>query len=231
MLEPAIKYKDQLQSLQYDIWFDDKYKYWNNSIYYSGINVDPDTWNRHQFVSVYNNEVIGYISYDISRSDDVVHSLSIMNFSNNKITFGRDVMQALKDIFEKYKFRKLSFSVVVGNPIEKTYDKMIKKYGGRIVGIQKEDVKLIDGEYYDRKSYEILAKDYFTVIKGIEREKMYKALREANEIKAKILSDHHNDNHHWVCDGRNAKDNGFIYHCDFCGKRKEELDPKNIRRK
>ena len=65
MLEPAIKYKDQLQSLQYDIWFDDKYEYWNNSIYYSGINVDPDTWNRHQFVSVYNNEVIGYISYDI----------------------------------------------------------------------------------------------------------------------------------------------------------------------
>ena len=28
MLEPAIKYKDQLAKLQYDIWFEDKYKYY-----------------------------------------------------------------------------------------------------------------------------------------------------------------------------------------------------------
>lgn len=161
MLEPAIKYKDQLEKLQYDIWFVDKYKYWNCSTYYNTLEIAPDTWNKHQFVSVKDGIVLGYISYSISRADNNVHSLSVINFSNNKIIFGRDLRQALTDIFEKYKFEKINFTVVVGNPIEKTYDKMIKKYGGRIVGTYKKDVKLIDGEYYDRKLYELSAEGYF----------------------------------------------------------------------
>lgn len=164
MLEPAIKYKEQLEKLQYNIWFDDKYKYWNCDTYYQSMQIDTDTWNRHQFVSVLDGEVIGYIAYSISRSDNSVHSLSIINFSDNKIVFGMDLGKALKDIFEKYKFRKLTFTVVVGNPIEKSYDKMIKKYGGRIVGTCKEDVKLIDGEYYDKKVYEVLASEYFNAL-------------------------------------------------------------------
>ena len=164
MLEPAIKYKEQLEQLQYNIWFDDKYKYWNCSEYYDTLQVDTSTWDRHQFVSVINNKVIRYISYNISRGENMAYSLSIMNFSDNKVVFGKDLGQALKDIFEKYKFRKLSFCVLIGNPIEKSYDKMIEKFGGRIVGIKKEDVKLIDGLYYDRKLYEILATEYFDAI-------------------------------------------------------------------
>lgn len=164
MLEPAIKYKEQLESIQYETWFNDKYKYWNNDVYYETLQIDTNTWNKHQFVSVYNGEVIGYISYNVSRGDNSVYSLSIANFSDNIIAFGKDLGQSLKDIFEKYKFRRLSFTVVVGNPIEKSYDKMIKKYGGRIVGTYKEAVKLIDGEYYDQKAYEILAKEYFETI-------------------------------------------------------------------
>lgn len=167
MLEPAIKYKDELEKLQYGIWFDDKYKYWNCDVYYDTLQIDTSTWNKHQFVSVVNGEVIGYIAYNIARADNSAHSLSIMNFSDNKAAFGMDLGRALKDIFEKYKFRKLNFTVVVGNPIEKSYDKMIKKYGGRIVGTYKADVKLIDGEYYDKKSYEILSDEYFATIKSL----------------------------------------------------------------
>ena len=44
-------------------------------------------------------------------------------------------------------------------------DKMINKYGGRIVGIYRQEAKLIDGEYYDLKMYEILASEYFKTIK------------------------------------------------------------------
>lgn len=165
MLEPAIKYKEQLEQLQYQVWFNEKYKYWNCDVYYDSMKIDEDTWNRHQFVSVVNKKVIGYISYNVSRSDNSVHSLSVLNFSDNKISFGMDFGQALKDIFEKYKFRKITFCVIVGNPIEKSYDKMIKKYGGRIVGTYKKDVKLIDGKYYDKKMYEIFAEEYFESIK------------------------------------------------------------------
>lgn len=164
MLEPAIKYRDQLENVQYDTWFNDKYKYWNSDVFYGSMQIDTDTWGRHQLVSVKNGVVIGYIEYSISRTSNSVSSLSIMNFSDNKIVFGKDLIQALKDIFEKYKFRKINFSVIMGNPIEKSYDKMIKKYGGRIVGIYKDDAVLIDGKCYDRKLYEILASEYFNAI-------------------------------------------------------------------
>lgn len=164
MLEPAIKYRDQIDIVQYDIWFNDKYKYFNSGTYYGTMQIDDNTWDKHQFVSVLNGSVIGYIEYNISREENHVRSLAIINFTDNKVTFGKDLSQALKDIFEKYNFRKLNFSVVVGNPIEKSYDKMIKKYGGRIVGTYKENCKLIDGKYYDEKLYEILASEYFNAI-------------------------------------------------------------------
>ena len=117
--------------------------------------IDDSTWERHQFVSIKDNNVIGYISYSVNRVCNYAQRLSIMNFTDDKMTFGMDLGQALQDIFEKYNFRKLNFCVVVGNPIEKSYDKMIKRYNGRIVGTFKDDVKLIDNKYYDTKHYEI----------------------------------------------------------------------------
>jgi hypothetical protein len=79
----------------------------------------------------------------------------------NPYTFGRDVITAVKDIFEKYRFNKLDFSVVCGNPIEKTYDKLIKRYNGRVVGIREQEARLLDGKLYDVKEYELLAERYF----------------------------------------------------------------------
>jgi hypothetical protein len=54
----------------------------------------------------------------------------------------------------------MRFGVIVGNPIEKTYDKLIEKYGGKICGYAKEDIKLFDGKLYDLKNYEIMREDY-----------------------------------------------------------------------
>ena len=88
------------------------------------------------------------------------YAVGIINFSEYKTIFGLDVGQALIDLFVKFKFNKLKFSVIVGNPIAKSYDKMIQKYGGRIVGIYEKETRLIDGEYYDEKIYEILRENY-----------------------------------------------------------------------
>lgn len=161
MLDLAIKHKEELQKKLVDTWFIDKYKFVHADVYCNEEKIEEDTWNKHQFVSLdKNGNVIGYIRYNVNRSDNSCSGLYIYNFSDNKIVFGMDLGQTLKDIFEKFKFRKLAFCVVVGNPIEKSYDKMINKYNGRIVGVWKKDVKCYDGEYYDRKSYEILREDY-----------------------------------------------------------------------
>jgi hypothetical protein len=47
-------------------------------------------------------------------------------------------------------------SNVVGNPAERMYDKFIEKYNGRVVGIKKNEVKLVDGKFYGLKLYEII---------------------------------------------------------------------------
>jgi hypothetical protein len=108
-----------------------------------------------------NDNVLGLFRAEINRVTDKISSLVIVSFCDKcNITFSKDLYQFLQDLFEKYNFRKIEFSVVIGNPIEKMYDKYIKKYGGRIVGIKKQSSKLQDGKYYDVKLYEIFRDKY-----------------------------------------------------------------------
>lgn len=162
MLDVAINHTEELRAHFRDVWFEDKYKFWNNGNYYEEFEIRDSTWTNHQFVSLdTTGKIIGYIGYTIDRSCDFVCGLNIINFSDNMAVFGMDSGKALKDIFEKFKFRKLCFDVVVGNPIEKTYDRMIAKYGGRVVGVQKGQIRLIDNQFYDLKMYEIFMSDYY----------------------------------------------------------------------
>ncbi len=168
MIDLAINYKDELQGKFRDIWFNDKYKYWNSCSYFSEFTIDASTWNRHQFVSIdsgADNEVIGYIGYEIDRDANYCWGLNIINFTDKTNLFALDLGHALKDIFEKFKFNKLRFTVIIGNPIEESYDKIIEKYGGRIIGVQREEVRLIDRKLYDEKLYEITLVEYLNSMK------------------------------------------------------------------
>jgi hypothetical protein len=105
------------------------------------------------------------IDYQIKRLENSVWGLRIIHFGGKdapcRYVFGKDVITAIKDIFEKYRFNKLNFAVALGNPVEKTYDKLVRRYNGRIVGIKEQETRLIDGRLYDLKEYEILASRYF----------------------------------------------------------------------
>lgn len=163
MLDLAIKYTDQVIQKFRETWYKDKYKYFHNANFFEDWVVKDTTWNDHQFVSVRNGDVIGYIGYNIDRSWDLVNNLCVINFEDSpSMEFSADMGHAIRNIFEKFNFRKLCFSVIVGNPIESSYDKMCLKYGGRIVGIKKENARLIDGCFYDEKLYEIFREDYLS---------------------------------------------------------------------
>jgi RimJ/RimL family protein N-acetyltransferase len=165
MLDYAKKYETELVRLYRDIAFNPFYNFQQYDSYRQTFEIPGDTWNGHYFASLVKTKVIGYISYHIKRSEHYAHSFNIIHFggkdAKDGIIFGKDVMTALRDIFERFGFIKLNFCVVIGNPIERTYDKLIKRYGGRIVGIFKNETRLIDGRLYDVKHYEILAEEYF----------------------------------------------------------------------
>jgi RimJ/RimL family protein N-acetyltransferase len=168
MLDNALKYVDELKRLHLNTWHNEKYKYYNYRCFWELPTFKESTFDGHDFVSLNSKgEIIGAIGYCILRDTESVWGLGIINFTEDK-AFGKDILQAIKDIFETYNFRKLSFCVVIGNPIEKTYDKLCAKYGGRIVGIEKEETKLCDNRYYDVKRYEILRSDYMKTKGGAE---------------------------------------------------------------
>lgn len=161
MLDIAIKYEEELKYLFRNLWFQDKYKYYNYSIYFSDFEIDKDSWNRHQFVSLdKDGSIIGCICYDIDRETNSAKNLNIVNFTDNAKIFGIDLKRAIIDIFEKFKFNKLRFTVVIGNPVEESYDKLVNTYGGRIVGLYKYEAKLFDGSLRDVKLYEITKDEY-----------------------------------------------------------------------
>lgn len=165
MLKPAIEYKDELRKKRIDNWHKKKYKYvsYGPSSFLavvSGSDITENTWNRHQFASIHNNEVIGYISYKISQQDHRVYGLEVINFTDDVMPFSLDLKRIFKNIFELYKFNKISFAVIIGNPIEKTYDRIVSKYNGRIVGTRLKHIKLSDKQYYDVKEYEVFREGY-----------------------------------------------------------------------
>ncbi len=158
VLKPAYFYKDALLKQYKDIVFEDKYKYWNcDSWWQYEINIENNSWNKLQFVSVDKNDnIIGYLCASIDRDIHSVTSLGVLNFYDINVTFSRDLHKFLYNLLYEYKYRKLNFSVVIGNPAEKMYDKYVKKYNGRIVGVQKDHVKLQDNQFHDLKLYEIM---------------------------------------------------------------------------
>lgn len=164
MLDLAHKYEEEIRNRMYDTWYDEKYKFYYSSSYhtpYESPNSKDGDWCCREFVSLDSqHRIIGLISYEIVRDYDLVMNFGAINFSDNKVTFGMDLAQVIDDIFCKFNMRKIEFNVVVGNPIEKSYDRLIKKYNGRIVGIRHKHCKLMDNKYYDDKIYELFREDY-----------------------------------------------------------------------
>lgn len=166
MLKPAIEYKEEVRKLLEEAYYNDKESFsyyhpnYNYVILSGGTKIEKNTMRKHQFVSVHNGKVVGFISYSIDLQNYKVYNLQIINFVNHSITFAVDLKKAIENIFEVYKFRKLSVEVFVGHPIESSYDSIFEKIGGRIVGIQKEHCRMDDGKLRDLKIYEVLRKDY-----------------------------------------------------------------------
>ena len=163
MLDNARKYKEELQSQFIDTWYDEKYKFYYVGGWHREYTPPEDDWERMCFVSLDKDKnILGCIEYSLDRNIGAAYDFSAINFSDDKLTFGKDLHQVIDDIFCKLNIQRMEFNVVCGNPIEKSYDKMVAKFGGRIIGTRKRSTKLLDNKIYDDKIYEILREDYLT---------------------------------------------------------------------
>jgi len=162
MLVAAKAYEAELTKKVASIALDPYYKFWHSSYPDTEAKVDDSFWTNIQCVSVHNGEVIGYLKAHIDRPGNYVSSLSCVHFPDReptKMVFGMDLRRFMRYLLDDLGMPKISWTVYRGNPVEKHYDRLIKKMGGRIVGIEKYAVKL-GKEWYDSKQYEFI-NDYF----------------------------------------------------------------------
>jgi len=165
MIDVANKYKDQLKELFYCTWYDMRYKYYNNHVYCDEFELENSNWKYHDFVSTYDGQIIGHISYIINRLTDSADNLGVINFHIDNPLYSRifavDVIRVLRDIFEKYNLSRLTFRSVMGdNPSLSKYRRIVNKFGGRVVGYWTSETRLMDNKLYDMELYEILKQDF-----------------------------------------------------------------------
>ena len=163
----AYPYRDKLNQSWQAIVFNNKYKYYNFTNYWSyEIGLNNDSWNKIEMISVNkNDEILGFLSASCDRSANKISNVGAINFKDVNLTFSKDFHKFLNELFTLHNFNKIEWDVLIGNPAEKMYDKIIKKYGGSIVGVQHESAVLMDGTFCDVKEYELFKRDYLKHIK------------------------------------------------------------------
>lgn len=161
MLRPALEYESTLRNKVINkIWFDERYKYFNRG-WEELFELKETTWEYHQFVSVNKQgNVCGFLSYRVDRATRNIDSFNAVSFFEDKITFAQDIATAIHEIFTKFRFHKMIYGVVCGNPVERTYQKFADKCNGRLAAVYRDDALLYNGQRADVKVFEIMRSEY-----------------------------------------------------------------------
>lgn len=160
MLEPAFYYANRLQERYGEAVRNGRLNYyfrepWLNYF----IPIHQNSEEMIQMVSLDSGDVAGYFAVKINRGINAAYDLEIIRFGAKSREFSADLHDFFISLYEKYGFNKVSFWVIADNPAKKLYDNVIRAYGGRMVGIKKQDA-ICDGQLCDVVMYEILRDEF-----------------------------------------------------------------------
>lgn len=156
-------YEEQIKKKMWECWYDEKYQYYfgGHWRYDFSLSHNSDDYLKRAFAVLDSaGELIGYISYSVDTELRVAQWFGTINFSDNRLEFGLALRQVIEDCFLKFGCEVVEWHVICGNPIERSYDKMCKRMGGRIVGITRRRALDMAGNVHDTKIYEILREDF-----------------------------------------------------------------------
>lgn len=156
-------YEEQIKRKMWEIWYDERYQYyfggdWRND--FSLADNNNDYQKRAFAVLNDNDDLLGYISYSIDADLRIAQWFGAINFSDDKLTFGKAMRQVIADCFLKFGMEVVEWRVICGNPIERSYDRICEKFGGEVVGIRHRRARDMAGNICDDKSYEILRENF-----------------------------------------------------------------------
>ena len=158
MLYPAQLYENELREKLMLCWYQPKYD-WYFGGDYASIQIADNHEQRRDFVHLNaHGNVDGYFSYEYSGVDKLMYSFLLIGFSETNSLFIGDILNHITEMF-KSNAQKLEFYAFSENPVNNLYEKVIKRYGGRKVGILRRH-RYFNGKYHDCNIYEILNEDW-----------------------------------------------------------------------
>ncbi len=122
------------------------------------IQIDPNDWNRIQYVSKdFNGNIIAYFEARINRGFNIINDLEILKFIEYpNIIWIHDFIRFLKVLLLEKNFRKVVFYAIIDNPSFTKCELYLLKYKlVKEVGVMKNHCILNDGKIYDMKIFEI----------------------------------------------------------------------------
>lgn len=178
MIENARIHSEELTKLMYKVWYDPNYQYY----FGSDDRWEPwwgnDQWNNGEGVRSWavltnDREVIGYISYRWNPALRLANNFGAINFSPDsavhKLIFGRALYQVLTELFEVFNANTVEWCVVCDNPIETSYDRIVGRFGGKILCTRANRAIDLAGNLHADKIYEITKEEYFATVKKGEQ--------------------------------------------------------------
>lgn len=158
MLKPAILYKEILERKFAEQLYSDDYFYYNGYVTGATLPIEIKSQeNLYQYAIVdKNDKVIGFLSYRILPDLNEASCFGLYSFDKGNYIIGKDLLNKMEELVNLC--HRVSWKVVSGNPVKRSYDRFCLKHGGYIC--HEHDVtKDKYGNYHDMYGYEIINMD------------------------------------------------------------------------
>lgn len=163
MLEPAFYHSRKLNSCLRAASKLEEYQYFfiNDYDVYEYMFPNNDFESLHLASLDPDGRVIGYFACIFDRGCKKAYDLKALNFGcGPTLSFSKDLRKFFEGLFFEYGMNKIEWDVVVGNPAEAIYDRVVQKYGGKEVGVKHATCADKQGRLYDQKFYEVMKSEY-----------------------------------------------------------------------
>lgn len=154
---PALLYAEEITRKSIELFYTDDYLFYSGYFNNEPIKVSEDDagGTLNQFAIVYDNNLIGYISYRIDYYGSNAYNFGLISFDKGNINIGKALQIIIDQIKNKYNIHRMEFRCISGNPAKRSYDYFCKKYNGRILEL-KDCFKDRTGKYRNEFIYEII---------------------------------------------------------------------------